>query len=289
MAAKDRYSEYVDDDYAPDLNEFVMEKHRPQFFSVPYHHHPSIEINFPTDCSLEYSFSGSLVTAPDYHLTLFWGAAPHRVSSVSGEGDIANIYLNFAQLMLWGIPTALITGLISGDVICSKKPDPLDNLNFQRWSEECRIDDAARRSLLLGEIEMRLKRLALEGWDVIKHGDAESASEMPGSSAMRHAEQMLRFIADNYASRLTTSEVAAHAGLSSSYAMTLFRKVVGESIREHLTRTRLSHAQMLLAHSDQKVLAVAMESGFRSLSSFYEAFEAQLHKTPAAYRRDVRH
>ena len=60
--------------------------------------------------------------------------------------------------------------------------------------------------------------------------------------------------------------------------MTLFRRVVGVPIKEHITRIRLSHAQMLLSNSDDKILSIAMDSGFGSLSSFYEAFQS--HSTP---------
>ena len=59
-------------------------------------------------------------------------------------------------------------------------------------------------------------------------------------------------------------------------------------IKEHITRIRLSHAQMLLSNSDAKILSIAMDSGFGSLSSFYEAFQSHLDTTPSVFRRDAR-
>ena len=99
---------------------------------------------------------------------------------------------------------------------------------------------------------------------------------------------MLRFVADHYTSAISVNDVAEHVGLSQSYAMTLFRKVIGIPIKEHITRIRLSHAQMLLSGSDMKIVSIAMDSGFGSLSSFYEAFQARAGQSPAALRRSSR-
>ena len=75
---------------------------------------------------------------------------------------------------------------------------------------------------------------------------------------------------------------------SANHAMSLFRRVVGVPIKLHLTRTRLSHAQMMLANSEKKVVSIAMDSGFGSLSSFYDAFQIHMHSTPAEFRREAR-
>ena len=56
-------------------------------------------------------------------------------------------------------------------------------------------------------------------------------------------------------------------------------------IKAYITHIRLNHAQMLLASSDLKIIGVAMDSGFNSLSSFCEAFQTHETKTPAAFRK----
>ena len=59
-------------------------------------------------------------------------------------------------------------------------------------------------------------------------------------------------------------------------------------IKKHITRVRLSHAQMFLANTDLQILSIAMDSGFNSLSSFYEAIFSLADKTPAAFRIESR-
>lgn len=132
---------------------------------------------------------------------------------------------------------------------------------------------------------MRLRRFAASGWNRIMDGPGEVGPLDVQASKMGSVEDMLRFIADNFGANTTVADVAAHVNLSPSYAMTLFRKVTGISIKEHIMRTRMAHAQMLLSNSKEKILSIALDSGFGSLSAFYAAFQARMGETPAAFRR----
>ena len=68
--------------------------------------------------------------------------------------------------------------------------------------------------------------------------------------------------------------------------MNLFRKVIGVTIGEYLTRRRLSHAHAMLVSTDAKVATVAFDSGFGSVSRFYAVFGDSLGKTPSQYRAE---
>lgn len=284
----DTTPEYGNARLVPVGEAMVMERHRPRPFKEPYHHHASIEMNFITGCDMDYSFSGEAFTAPTGRPIVFWGAIPHCVTSVKGAGQTINIYVGFAQILGWQLPDTFIDALIGGDVLVAGKEDPLDALQFDRWAREYGRTDAGLRQVLLGEVEMRLRRFALSPWSRLSSGKMQIDAEASGAARVRYIEDMLRFIANNYANAISVSDVADHVNLSPNYAMTLFRRVIGVPIKEHITRIRLSHAQMLLATTDMKILSVAMDSGFGSLSSFYEAFQARLHQSPAAFRRQSR-
>lgn len=283
-----QYLEYVDPQFIPDTDDFLIETNTPRKFRSAYHHHASVEMNFITGCDMEYSFSGTRVTVPVGRIAVFWGSIPHGVTGVNGRGRATNVYLSLAMLLKWGLPKPFIEAIIGGAVLSATTVNPLDPLIFNKWAEDYTRTDKTWRQLLLGEIQMRLRRLTLEGYEVLMPGSEISSVEVGGVSTMRHIDEMLRFVADNFDGPISVDDVASHVNLSSSYAMSLFRKAVGVPIKEHVTRIRLSHAQMLLANSDSKIVCVAMDSGFGSLSSFYEAFQAHANKTPAAFRREAR-
>jgi len=288
LNAESDFLNYADTQLVPTLDGILIERHRPIAFAIPYHHHASIELNYLDGCDMVYSFSGTSVVRRSGSLTLFWGASPHGVTRVEGDGEIINIYVSFSQILRWGLPEPFLNSLIAGDVMSAAAQPDTDPSQFRRWTEEIQSGDSTWRQLVLGEVEMRVRRFALEGWETVKPGYGRVKSVIGAGGAMQHIEEMLRFIADRYCDPISVTDVADSVGLSPSYAMTLFRRVVGVPIKEHITRIRLSHAQMLLSNSDDKILSIAMDSGFGSLSSFYEAFQSHLDTTPSAFRRNAR-
>jgi AraC-like DNA-binding protein len=285
---KEHYLDYIDPDRILISDALLIERHKPTQFAVPYHHHASVELNFPLECDLKYSFSGRAVLAPRNRLTVFWGAAPHCVTGVVGEGETINLYVSFSQLVEWNLPDKFVNALIAGDIIASSTAEQVDPMIFTRWHDEFQLENSALNSLLFGELQMRLQRLAYTGWECILPGNSQGEAMAKGRDQMRHVEHMLRYISDNYTSHISVPDIAAQAQLSPSYAMTLFRQVVGVPIKEYIVRIRLSHARMLLTSSDMKIVSIAMDCGFGSLSTFYEAFQARSMQTPAAFRRDSR-
>jgi AraC-like DNA-binding protein len=66
--------------------------------------------------------------------------------------------------------------------------------------------------------------------------------------------------------------------------MGLFKKAFGTTLIDYLTHHRVSHAQRLLATTNEKIVEVAFNSGFNSISRFNEAFRRACGCTPRAYR-----
>lgn len=282
------YSEHVDKTRVPAANDFLIERHVPTLFDAPYHHHTSVEVNFLQRCEMTYSFSGTPAQLTGDRLTLFWGAAPHRVTNVDGVGLITNIYLSLGQFVRWGLPTELVDAVLSGAVISAKTEDPADRYLFDRLIAERENKLAAWRRMHLSEIEARLRRMALEGWSTLLTARAAPLPVELSAQAMMHVEAILRFIADNFTIPINVEDIATASNLSVARAGHLFRQVTGISIKQQLTRARLSHARMLLTETDAKVASIALDSGFASLSAFYEAFTKANKMSPAQYRNNGR-
>jgi AraC-like DNA-binding protein len=64
----------------------------------------------------------------------------------------------------------------------------------------------------------------------------------------------------------------------------IFHQVVGMSFREKQSQLRLVRAQELLATTESKVVEVALESGYQSLSLFNLMFKRRFGTTPAKWR-----
>ena len=68
----------------------------------------------------------------------------------------------------------------------------------------------------------------------------------------------------------------------------VFHQVVGMSFRQKQAQVRLKRAQELLATTESKVVEVAWESGYQSLSLFNFMFKRHFGVTPAKWRDQTR-
>ncbi len=70
-----------------------------------------------------------------------------------------------------------------------------------------------------------------------------------------------------------------------SHLCKTFRKYYNETPTDFLNRLRVRKAARLLSEPDAKVVSVATELGFDSVSHFHHLFNRYLGLTPAEYRR----
>ena len=100
----------------------------------------------------------------------------------------------------------------------------------------------------------------------------------------RHIRRALSHIARHYAEPLRVQDVAEVVGLNPDYFGSLFRKTVGESFHDHLTRVRIEEGKLLLLSTDHLMADIAAATGFADQSSFCKAFKKYTGVPPGRYR-----
>ena len=250
--------------------------------------HNEIELNLLERGSVTYLLGGRKVTIEAGRLAIFWAAIPHQIINV----DIGSSYhvatVPLSWFLQWNLPSRLADPILHGRVI--EEPRPKESAHdveaFGRWRRDLARPSEAKRKVVLLEIEARLLRLAIAlGTSGVQRTQTTAAMESP---ALSKAEEIAFFLAKNYLRPLTVEEVGRAVGLHPNYAMNLFKKVFTITLTEYLTQHRLSHAQRLLATTGDKVLSVALESGFGSISRFNDVFQKAFGCSPRAYRREHR-
>jgi AraC-like DNA-binding protein len=137
-------------------------------------------------------------------------------------------------------------------------------------------------------MEARLLRLALALKNRERPGRSRAAQESDdglGGDLLTKAERMAAFLALHYTNPLSVADVGRHVGLHPNHAMTLFKRAFGTPLVTHLIQHRISHAQRLLVTTDEKILDVALDAGFGSVSRFNAAFRRVCGCSPRQYRR----
>ena len=64
-----------------------------------------------------------------------------------------------------------------------------------------------------------------------------------------------------------------------------FRRAVGISPMQYVTLSRLSHAKLLLQHTEMSVTGIAQQCGYSDVSNFVRRFRTQFHCTPLQFRQ----
>lgn len=258
---------------------------RPPGETGPMHRHREIEINLVRRGSMTYLFRGERVEVVPGRLTVFWAAMPHQVVSVEPDTFFHCAHLPLATFLRWQLPGRFNQALLGGEIALEPDADRAgeDLACFARWNEDLRSPSPETRRIVLLEMEARLCRLALAV------GRRTAAPVRPASSSGEtdKVERMAALVAERCREPLTVHEIATHVGLHPKYAMTLFRRQCGVTLGDYLTQQRLAQAQRLLATTDAKIVDIAFESGFGSVSRFYEVFERFCGQSPRSYRFSV--
>lgn len=250
-------------------------------------HHNEVELNFLPAGWVTYLLGGRKVTIQAGQLTAFWAALPHQVVDHANASDYFVATIPLAWFLQCRLPARLVQPLLRGELLTDPTGDraPLDAALFAQWIHDLKQPTEEMKRAVMAEMEARLLRMAV-ALPATSSSSARPGRRRPvlGTGGLNRVEQMACLIAHRYLEKLSVQEIGQAVGLHPNYAMALFQKTFGTTLVGYLTHHRVSHAQRLLATTDEKILDVAFSSGFASLSRFNEAFRRACGCSPREYR-----
>ena len=252
------------------------------------HMHSQVELNFILTGSMTYWFDGRVVTLPAGKLSLFWGMIPHQVTECEVGTTFVVLYVPMAVFLELPTLSALRTAIFRGAIVEALDIKPYDSDMFQRWREDMLQGDQQLIQIVKDELTARIRRLDRAGWHDLR--DLGTLTGTAANLGLDHeravkAEGMAQFIGEHALDHICAEDVAKAVGLHPNYAMSLYKRATGLTIKQSITRHRLDTAQSMLIATDLPVASVAFDCGFGSLSSFYAAFEQRFRTSPAAFRQ----
>ncbi|WP_391570409.1 helix-turn-helix domain-containing protein [Pseudobythopirellula maris] len=153
----------------------------------------------------------------------------------------------------------------------------MDPSKFGQWERDIESGHQSSEYAVCLEVQARLLRVARDVAST--HGGS------PPSAKLSRADELACHITKNYQGPLTASSIAEAVGVHQNYAMNLFQEAFGMTMTSFITQHRISHAQRMLVTTDERILGIALEAGFQSLSRFNEAFKAACKCSPRDYRK----
>ena len=252
--------------------------------------HDEIEINFLDKGSLTYLIGGQRVTVDARRVNAFWAAVPHQIVAFHNVNYYYVVTVPFGWVLQWGLPERLMLALTQGQIVAETDASrgALDRQLFEQWHEDVEGRRNTNREIVVLELHARLLRLSDSVVDVPHTPPAAGNNACPlQQTNLEKAETMACFVARNYTSRIQVKDIAACVDLHPDYAATLFRKTFGTTLNVLITCHRVAHAQRQLVTTEERVVHIAHDSGFDSLSRFNRAFKQIAGVTPREYRKTL--
>lgn len=261
---------------------FIGLRAAPTVMSRP-HTHLDIELNFLLRGSMRYFIAGRFQTVPPQRLAVFWAGIPHQVVNVEAGTEFILAGVPLAWFIQWQLGESFMRRLLRGEFLMELQLNPvmrqMDRAMLERWAVDLHGNSSQARKIVMLELEARMRRLALSTGRM----QAEKPDARRDVNTVQ-LERVTEYVGQHYSEKLSITQVAAAIRLHPNYLMNIFKRGCGMSLWEYVIRLRVSHAQRLLITTDLKVLDIALESGFGSVSCFYEAFERYCGTTPKKYR-----
>lgn len=131
--------------------------------------------------------------------------------------------------------------------------------------------------------ELRVRAGLLEIFaGLAERGERSAPQEKAPAQGVKTA---IDYIRGHYRQQITIGELARLTHMSEGHFCRLFKKYTFKTPVQYVNRVRLSAAMELLLESDRKVLDVALDTGFNSLSYFIGVFKESMGCTPTEFRR----
>lgn len=100
--------------------------------------------------------------------------------------------------------------------------------------------------------------------------------------------EIITYINDNYKKNISLTSIAEEFYISRHHLSRIFKKYTGFTVGEYITNHRINASQYLLVNTDMKIIDIASQVGFNSLSNFGRTFKRLSdNKTPKEYRNQL--
>ncbi|UWR13424.1 helix-turn-helix domain-containing protein [Sulfitobacter mediterraneus] len=266
---------------------FGMRIFEPTPMELP-HWHGHVEVNLLTGGDMTYEFDNQKIDVSDGEPVVFWAGIPHQLSDLRPKPRkkmrLANLYVPADSFLTLPHIASLQVALLGGGMArLSRTAITFETMD--RWFSDYRSGEVDRSEMLKMEVNTILRRAIVEGLDFKTRPVTEEKSVRRGNPGqIQHVVAMVRFVLENLSQPISNGDVTKLTGLHENYALSLFSRTMRISLKKFIIRMRLIRARAALVERTDPITTIAFETGFTSISQFYEHFTRNYGMTPNAIR-----
>lgn len=134
--------------------------------------------------------------------------------------------------------------------------------------------------------ELTVKGYLCHLWGLLyREAKKSTAAPSEASTSVARIKKAIRYMNENYASKLTLEDMAGACNLSKSEFCRCFKRITRQTAFEYLMDLRIRKSVRLLEGEGLSVTETALASGFSSSSYYTEVFRRYMNCTPREYLR----
>ncbi|MBP5197595.1 MAG: helix-turn-helix transcriptional regulator [Lachnospiraceae bacterium] len=116
---------------------------------------------------------------------------------------------------------------------------------------------------------------------------AEDTESETGENSMGLAENVqlaMTYVRDHFDSKIKVKDISDYLGLNEQYLCRCFKKMTGKTLTEYINEVRVERASKMLKDTDERIIDIAMATGYDNISYFIKRFKVIKGVTPQEYR-----
>jgi len=98
--------------------------------------------------------------------------------------------------------------------------------------------------------------------------------------------EIIKYIEDNYDSKLALNDIAEYVGFNPSYFSQYFKSKIGKNFVQYRNEVRINKAMDFLKQSDKSITEIALDVGYSDITYFIRIFKEHTGKSPGGYRKE---
>lgn len=131
-----------------------------------------------------------------------------------------------------------------------------------------------------GTAEAMIDDLILMTLDIFMNRNESDISRISNHKV----KEIMLYIRNHFNQEISIQQLANQFFLSPNYLCQLFKKEVGETIIEHISRLRIEYACKMLIETNLSIYQIGEKCGFQDYFYFTRIFKRHLKMTPTQYR-----
>jgi LacI family transcriptional regulator len=201
-------------------------------------------------------------------LARWLNSLPKPVGLMACNDDCGRLVMETCKWLDLAVPDQVgVIGADNDEVVCGLSDPPMSSINID--FERAGYDAAHALDRLMQGSKAAPPRITAAASHVVARRSTDFvAAQEP------HLARALRFIRDHARGGATVNQVALAAGLSRDALDRRFRKLLGRSIVEELTRARTEQIARLLKETSLPVADIAEVFGFTDDQAFLRSLQA---------------